>query len=549
MKKVVSVFLALLMLIGCAQLALAANDQGGLVYPTVYIRGKTTPIYNNIGSGDEWMVSDSSRVFSKEVTDIKAYAVEQAKDLLPDFAIALATKNYDPWAKKMSKMLEPIYRDFVLDKSGKPQANSGVKFSYTDVPNKRQNGIFPVNLGQDYSNSCYVLEHDWRLSPIDNAAYLKTYIDAILAKTGAEKFNLVTRCEGCCIALSFLYKYPEYKSKIANNVMLGSSANGVVYCSNIFAGKFNFNSDAINRYIGRNFNTDSDNSFGNDLFGDDAALRTFLKETLTLLSVTDALDLPGDKIVELVNKLAPMVVPGLLMSSYGTCPSYWAMVRDDDYEDAKKIAGLTGNPEWAAFVELIDDYHYNVQQKSTEILKDLEENYGVTTALAVKYGSETLPFIQDCDEINDDTTLAKDASYGAVTAKIGQTLTDAQLAGVDPQYISPDRMIDTSKGAFPDTTWYFKYYRHTMWSGALNQMTYKFIVSNGSMRIGDEGAPARFQIGDGRGDQAQPMTEENATSQSNYYKTDKLASLFSFLVALIPMLQRLFNLIKSKLGN
>ena len=539
MKKTVSVFLVLLMLIGCAHLALAAEAPNGLAFPTIYIRGKTDLIYNDIGTADEWMVSDSSRVFSKEVTDVKAYALDKAKELLPEFGIAMITDNYDAWAEKGSALLEPIYRDFVLDKQGTARPGSGVKFDYTK-PDQMKDNDGTINF------LAYQFRYDWRLSPLDVADSLKTYIETVCAATGKNKVNLVTRCEGCCIALSYLYKYGD-ENKIANNLMFGSSALGVVYASNIFAGKFSVDGDSLNRYVSLNFATGSDESFGDDLFGDEV-IRTFLRETITLLAVTHATDKPADKLVELVNKLAPMIYPGLLMSSYGTCPSYWAMVRDDDYEDAKKIAGLTGNPEWAAFVELIDDYHYNVQQKSTEILKDLEENYGVTTALAVKYGSETLPFIQDCDEINDDTTLAKDASYGAVTAKIGQTLTDEQLAGVDPQYISPDRMIDASKGAFPDTTWYFKYYRHTMWSGALNQMTYNFIVSNGTMRIGDEGAMPRFQIGDGKGDQAQPMTEENANSQSNYYKTNKLSSLFSFLTALIPMLQRLFDLIKSKLG-
>ncbi|MBQ4208741.1 MAG: hypothetical protein II621_10590, partial [Clostridia bacterium] len=116
MKKTVSVFLALLMLIGCAQIALAAPT--GLDLPTIYIRGKTDLIYNDIGTADEWMVSDSERVFSKEVTDIKAYAADKAKELLPEFGIAMITDNYDAWAEKASALLEPIYRDFVLDKQG-----------------------------------------------------------------------------------------------------------------------------------------------------------------------------------------------------------------------------------------------------------------------------------------------------------------------------------------------------------------------------------------------------------------------------------------------
>lgn len=553
MKKLVSFLLVALLLLSCVWVSASAETVNGLIYPTVYVRGKTDPIYNNLGTADEWMVSDSSRVFSQNVPDIKAYALKKAETLLPEFAAGMVTGNFDIWAEKMSTLLEPIYSDFVLDKNGLPREGSGIKtYDYNNLPKKENNGIYPLDLNQDLSNSCYVLEHDWRMSPVDNAEKLNQLINAILDQNHVEKVNLVTRCEGCCIALAYLRAYGG--SKIANNVMLGSSANGVVYCSNIFAGKFNLTGDAVNRYVGRNFATDSDKSFGADLFGDDEALRTFLKETITMLSVTGAYDLPAQRIVELVNELAPKIYPSLMMSSYGTCPSYWAMVRHNDYEQAKKLCGLVdadGNPAegWKAFVTKIDDYHYNVQQKAKELLKDLEEINGVTTAIAVKYGSETLPFIADCNEINDDTTLAMDASYGAVTAKIGETLTDEQLAGVDPAYISPDRMINAAAGLFPETTWYFKYYKHTEWGGALNHLTYDYIVSNGTLRIGDPGVQPRFQVSDGRGNSAQPMTEENANQHSDYYQTGKTTSILSFLTVLFPMLRRLIDWIKARLGK
>ena len=542
MKKVLSVLLVVLMLVSCASIAIAAEAPNGLLYPTIYIKGKMEAIYNDISTADEWMVSDSSRVFSKEVTDVKAYATEKAKELLPLFVIGLMTDNYDQWAEGMSTLLEPIYRDFVLDKNGKAREGSGVKFDYSNLRNN-------VRGDGTYGTESYYFMHDWRLSPIDAADQLSNYIDAVLQATGKAKVNLVSRCEGCCIALSYLAKKGD--SKIANHVMLGSSALGVVYASNIFAGKFDLNSDAINRYFGRNFATDSDKSFGGDLF-DDEVITTFVKETVSLLAVTHAIDLPADKIEALIEKLAPMVVPDLLMTSYGTCPSYWAMVRDDDYEDAKKLAGLTGNPEYAAFVELIDDYHYNVQKKADEILKGLQ-NDGIQTGLLVKYGSETLPFIKDCNELSDNTTLVKDASFGATTSKVQETLSDAYIAAAEADgkgdCISPDKQIDASTGLFPETTWYMKYFEHTKWGGPVDTFIVEFIRSSGTMRPGENSAMPRFMVADMDNYSVQEMTDENANSQSNYYQTNKLTSLFSFLTALFPMLQRLFNLIKSKLGK
>ncbi len=543
MKKLISVVLALLMLAGCVQIALAAEAPNGMVYPTIYIRGKTDPLYNDIGTEDEWMLSDSSRVFSKEVTDVKAYATDKAKELLPEFGIAMVTGNYDGWAKDMSGILEPIYRDFVLDKQGKARPGSGVKFDYTKANNA-------VKSDGTYAPDAYSFPYDWRLSPLDVADSLRTYIDAVLAATGKSKVNLISRCEGCCVALSYLYKYGD-DNKISNNVMLGSSALGVVYASNVFAGKFDLDADAINRYVGRNFATGSKDSFGDDLF-DDEVIRTFLRETITLLAVTHATDKPAELLVGLVDKLAPLVYPGLLMSSYGTCPAYWAMVRDDDYEDAKKLIGLSGNDEYRDFVALIDEYHYNVQKKAPEILKKLQDK-GIQTGVLVKYGAESFPFIKDSNELSDNTTLVKDASFGATTAKVNEPFSDAYVADAKAagkgDLISPDHLIDGSTALFPESTWYIKYFPHTWWGTTVDQFILRYLQSNGTMRVGDENAMPRFQIYNDKTGAATEMTEENANSQSNYYKTDKLSSLFSFLAAFIPFLRRIFDLVKARLAK
>ena len=541
MKKLISVVLALLMLAGCVQIALAAEAPNGMVYPTIYIRGKTDKLYNNIGTADEWELSDSSRVFSKEVTDIKTYATDKAKELLPEFGIAMVTDNYDAWADKMSAMLEPIYRDFVLDKQGKARPNSGVKFDYNTPRALASND-------HDYmaSGTVYGFPYDWRLSPLDVADQLKTYIAAVCRVSGKDKVNLVSRCEGCCVSLSYFYKYGD-ENKIANNVMLGSSALGVVYASNIFAGKFDLNADALNRYVGLNFATGSKDSFGDDLFGD-AVIRTFLRETIMLLSVTHATDKPTEKVIGLIDKLAPMVAPGLLMSSYGTCPSYWAMVRDDDYEDAKKFAGLTGNAEWADFVAKIDEYHYHVQKKAPELLKALQAK-GVQTGILVKYGGENLPIIKDCNEVSDNTTLAKDASFGATTAKVNAPFPAEYIASRPAGMVSPDGLIDASTALFPETTWYIKYFPHAWWGGKVKDFAEQYLRSGGTLRVGDPGAMPRFQVYNDKDGTLKEMTDDNANSQSNYYKTNKLSALFSFLAAFIPFLRRIFDLVKARLAK
>ncbi len=548
-NRILALLLVVLLCFSAAVPALAAKkDPGGEAYPTIYIFGKTDDLYNNIGTEEEYMISNSFRVWSRSVPDTGEYAKEQAKILLPKFAKALFTGDYEDWATECSAVLAPIYEDFVLDKNGKPREGSGVKsWEISDL--KQPDGTFPMPEGLDYESAndyFYRFHWDWRLSPLDVADSLRDFIEVVLQKTGTKKINLISRCEGCCVALAYLYKYGEEK-KLFTNVLLGSSANGVCYASNIFAGKYEITADNLNRYIGHNFATGADKSFGDD-FVEDAFLRAYLRESLCLLAESHSLDRLISLLRKLVKKVSPMIYPGLMMSSYGTCPAYWAMVRDEDYEDAKKLAGLTDNPEWANFVALIDEYHYNVQQKSNNLLK-LLQNRGTNTAIICKYGSETLPFVEVADEPSDNTTLLKDASYGATVAKIEAPFSDdyvnaAAKAGKSA-YISPDRLVDASTCLFPERTWFLKYQDHDDWVNIMLAIYRTFIRSNGTMQIGDKYGFARFYVRDGQ--RYAVMTEENANLHSDYYQSGVKNVFRAWLASLFALLRHLPALLGAKI--
>ncbi len=542
MKKWISLFLAVLVIFTACLPAFAATDVGGFAYPTVYIRGRVAYLYNHVGTEQESELYDiyDNKVFSPEVPDIKAYAIEQAKVLLPKFAKALLTQNYEPWASEFSCILAPIYRDFVLDQNGNPRNGSGAKTNWDALTDKADaNGTYPIRNYDDLDELFYDFLWDWRCSPLDVADSLRAFIDRVLAVTGKKKVNLVSRCEGSCVAMAYLYKYGN-DNKIANNVLLGSSANGVGYASGLFSGKFRLDADALNRYIGRNFATGSDKSFGDDLVADEV-IRTYLRESLCLLAKSHSMDLLEKLLLRLINKVGPMVYPGLLMSSYGTCPGYWAMVRDEDYEDAKALAGLNDNPEWANFVKKIDEYHGQVQKRAGKILKTQQEK-GVPSAVLVKYGAETMPIVTAANEISDGTTLVKDASFGAVTAKIDHPFDDAYVAAAvkagKGDLISPDRMINASTCALPQSTWFIKYLSHDNWGSVLVDIFGEFIRSDGKLTVGQKGFE-RFEVFQPKTGTAVKMTEENANSQSDYYAKDLFGAFRRWLSALQALLKSL----------
>ena len=521
MKKFLAILLAaVLIALTCAP-ALAATNL--YTYPTVYIKGKVGALANDIGTPEQKQIYDGDRVPAPE-----GYIEEQAKDLGPLFIKSIVTDDYTEWAEKISHVLEPIYEDFVLDKNGKARPGSGQEKLAYDI-----NNVTDISPQGNYWRYGYNFDYDWRLSPLDVIGDLRAYIEKIKEVTGRQKVNLVARCEGACVAMAYLAEYGA--EDIGATVLLSPSSNGVALISDLFAGDLHLDGDAVNRYLEGGAYMDK----VNELI-EDEMIRTLLLDTLRLMSVTPGIDLTDRAVNNILEKILPMIMPGLLMSSYGTLPSYWAMVDDAHYETAKSLAGITDDPEWANFVALIDDYHNNVQLRHVEILESCKAQ-GMALAILVKYGDEMLPFLADSVYPNDNTVTVAQASLGATMAKNGE-----RLKG-DSEYISPDGLIDASTAGMPENTWYVKYLDHDEWDGGVSDWGRAIWNSGGTMTVDTDPAYPRFMefVKEGNNARFVPMTEENAFSQDVEPDTDVGNAFSNFFAGLSSLLARIIAFVKS----
>ncbi len=520
MKKVLAVFLALLLLGAAAVPALAATDLH--VYPTVYIFGKVGRLANDIGTPEQKIVYDGDRVPVPE-----GYVEEQAKELVPMFIRSILSDDYTQWAQQMSRVLEPIYKDFVLDKNGKARPGSGrltPDYDINNVTDTAQNG--------SYGRYSYKFSYDWRLSPLDVVGDLRAFIEKIKEVTRKDKVNIVARCEGACVAMAYLYTYGA--EDIAATVLLSPSSNGVSLISDTFGGDLHLEGNAVNRYLEGGEYMQQVNSLI-----EDELIRTLLLDTLRLMSVTNGIDLTDRLANNILDKILPLIMPGMLMSSYGTCPAYWAMVDDAHYEKAKALAGIADDPEYANFVELIDDYHYNVQLRHKEILESCKAQ-GMGLGIIVKYGDEMLPFLADSVYPNDNTVTVAQASLGATMAKIGE-----RVPG-EGEYISPDGLIDASTAAMPENTWYVKYIRHDEWEKGIGFWGKALWASEGKMTVDSNPAYPRFMVFEDNGtdDCFRPMTEENANAQDTVTNNDVGSAFGGFFSGVQSLLARIIRFVK-----
>ncbi len=487
MKKVLVLFLAALFI---TLTAIPAFAQTNLYdYPTVYIKGKIGTLGNDVGTPEQKQIYDGNRVPVPE-----GEIEEAAGELVPMFIKAMLTDDYDAWAEKMSGVLAPIYKDFVLDKNGKSRPGSGQeKLSY-DI-----NNVTDVAPNGGYWRYSYQFDYDWRLSPLDVIGDLRAYIEKIKEVTHRQKVNLVARCEGACVAMAYLNEYGG--GDIGAAVLLSPSSNGVALISDLFAGDIHLDGGAVNRYLEGGAYMNQVNSLI-----EDELLRRLLLDTVRLMAVTPGIDLTDRFVNSVFEKVLPMVMPGLLMTSYGTLPAYWAMVDDAHYDAAKKLAGIADDPEYANFVALIDDYHYNVQARHKEILESCKAQ-GMGLGILVKYGDEMVPFLADSVYPNDNTVTVAQASLGAATAKIGEKLP------YENEFVSPDGLIDASTAALPENTWYVKYLDHDEWEKGVGKWGKALWNSGGTMTVDSDPAYPRFlcfePIGNNDGVFV-PLTAENA---------------------------------------
>lgn len=522
MKRILAIVLSLCMLALMMVPAFAAESDLG-VYPTVYIKGKIGTLGNHVGTPDQVQIYDGNRVPAPD-----GYIEEAVKELVPMFVKSMLTDDYTEWAEKMSGVLEPIYRDFVLDKNGKAQPGSGQeKLSYdiNNVKNVIQNGR--------YAQHSYPFDYDWRLSPIDVAPELRTYVEKIKEVTGKPKVNLIARCEGACVLMAYLAEYGG--EDIGEAVLLSPSSNGTALISDVFAGDFHIDGVALNRYM-----EDGEYMSELDKLIEDELLRRVILDTLKLMAVTPGVDLTDRAISDVMEKILPMIMPGLLMTSYGTLPSYWAMVDDAHYEHAKKLAGIADDPEYVNFVALIDDYHYNIQLKHAEILESCKAQ-GMGVAILVKYGDNMLPFLADCVYPNDNTTTVPQASLGATVAEIGEKL-DGEGA-----FISPDGMIDASTAGMPENTWFAKYLDHDEWDKGVGAWINAIYRTGGAMTVDTDPAYPRFLVYrelDKDHGVLEPMTEENAFAHDPTPSEDVAPAVNNFISTMRSVIERIIAFIK-----
>lgn len=543
MKKMISVMLVVIMLFSLSAPASAASYSyhGGDI-PVVMIYGDGQPIYNAEGKKVFHFREMFSMLSGGEEGDLGESMINI---LMPFLLEGIVDDKWDNYYAALEKEVGELFTEARYNEDGENWNGSGLGQEALDIMN---NQYMDKSAGRGFFSAYdYEFFYDWRQDPQVTADEFNTFIKNIKESTGAPKVSIIARCLGTSVVMAYLRKYGiEDIHGVSFN---GSVVAGGEIISESISGKFVIDVNAINRMLS-DFETIG--WFDLDSF------------------VTSSVDLAAKILMvsgfefnetEIYGKLVHGVTSALALSTFFTWPGYWALVTKEDFNDALLyVFGEEGSEKrvkYAKLIEKIESYHNNVMLKIDDVFQNLKDN-DIKTAVIAKYGFQLAPIAESRDLVADQFATVKRASFGATTSTIYEPLDEEYIATrIDEgkgKYISPDKRIDASTCAFPDSTWFTKGITHSYWSDFETSILFKVVTADRQLTV-DDFEYTQFIVYDNEKEEAFPMTEDNYNTESWVAKKeldkpdDKYGRLFSILSSLIKWLFELITFIVEKTGK
>ncbi|MBQ7597648.1 MAG: hypothetical protein IJU56_03615 [Clostridia bacterium] len=441
MKRCLSLFLALLLLLSAAVVPTTAAYEFSVDLPVINIRGNAQSIVDEDGV----VVYD----FDPSEEAVKACA----KRVLPLLLKGFVTNNFDEYYRAFGEEMTKIYYHCQLDENGDPQWGTGIGKEDQDWLAECMQHDWADENGR-YEASGRTYNFDWRLDPLESVDGLNEFINAILVNSGKKKVNLYCNCLGGELLLAYLVKYGA--DKINAFCFTETVAFGSELVDDTFSGRMNVDPNAIVRFIGDDFMADE--------MKEQPVLRTFLNESIILAKQTGVLDGVTTLFMRtLYDKLYEGLTPELCLATFGTWPGYWTLVTKEHYAETKQfIFGKPGSErfeKYAGLIQKLDNWDKQVRQRIPALLQGAMDN-GAKLGITVRYGYQFPPVLQSSNLNGDVWVSAKNASLGATVSDIGTTLPESYRARRKAEgfgnYLSPDGQIDASTCAFPEQTWFVK---------------------------------------------------------------------------------------------
>lgn len=281
------------------------------------------------------------------------------------------------------------------------------------------------------TQNCYFFTEDWRMSVLDCAARLDSFIQDVKELSGKDKVNLIAVSHGGQVTATYLSLY-GYKKDVKNAVMTVPAAGGAALAY-----------DVVNR----------------DIRLDTYTLVYFLEHAF--ISEDDYKWLTDAVNTEFIDDIIEGVLPYIL-DIIGNFTSIWDFIPLEYYDELK--TRYLDPTESAPLIEKSDKVHYEVMTTYHEKLTDCIEKYGMNVSIIAGTGNPSVTGLEE----NSDAIITVNGSTGATCAPYGSRYSDGFTGAKttcdnpDHYHISPSLEVDGSTAFLPENTWYVDQLFHGM---------------------------------------------------------------------------------------
>ena len=428
MKKIISVFLTLVILFSVCIAAVRGVAEQSEKYPVVVLPGysSSTLVTTDENGSDRqvWML-DLGGVGG----DILEYIVPIARGIGD-----LTFRNADRISEIIGNEIIGLTKDIVCNPDGTSKldirpllqtaeescwanlrASGQGKFCYFDYYLDPRKGGYGVEDSDIFSFMC-----DFRMGAVDCAARLDTFIEDVLDYTGAEKVNIICESHGGQVAGTYLSMFGS-KQQVHNAVLCVPALCGASLAYDLLTQEANLDELELLYFV----------EYAN-----------LIEEDIHWLFEAENL--------EFVDWIIQGILP-YIFRVVGYWGSIWDFCPPSVYDEMK--AKWLDSDESAALIEKSDYMHYEIMANYAENLTKCQEEYGVNITMIC--GTDA-----GCASgwrANSDGIITTECSSGATCAPWGETFGNSyvQVNDCGGNYkVSPAMTVDASTAFLPDDTFF-----------------------------------------------------------------------------------------------
>ncbi len=412
----------------CVGASATGNDYEYNDYPLIIVRGFdiVSFAYEN---GEEVLDINTPEIISVALTFL-FQEFFSLKDAAADTLLSYVNKLFGPIASDNKG--EPIFKDVHV-----PQFNtSTAEFDISVFGKKHAQGLIHEAVDQLGAENVYVFTFDWRKNPDVYARELDELIEIAKKETGKDKVNIAATSMGS-VALTAYFHYIGY-DKIDSAVILSGVHNGSDFAGNLFTGKIEIKKETVAKFF--------------DSFAVNQS--PFIKILLKFAGSIGLYDFLANIVSDVLIEHQEELYDDFLRNIFATAPGTWALCPDEYFDEGLEYVFDGVEDEYAVVIEKIKGLRDFVF--STEKILSRAHEEDIKISYVSNYGLGLVPIYEGSDTQGDVLVSTYITSNYAKVVPSGEQLSDEYLAGVAPEFISPDKSVDASTCLYPEYTWFVK---------------------------------------------------------------------------------------------